>query len=96
MTNSNDPILEIAKTVSAIDERTKHMQSSIDKIENDYKSRIDDVEERITDIETWKSKAVSIAVAAAFLVSVIWSVGGDYVKSQMFPSHAEAHTIETK
>ena len=96
MTNSNDPILEIAKTVSAIDERTKHMQSSIDKIENDYKSRIDDVEERLTDIETWKSKVAGIAVTAALVVSVLWSVGGDYVKGQIFPSHAEAHTIETK
>ena len=96
MTNSNDPILEIAITVSAIDERTKHMQSSMDKIENDFKARLGDVEERLTDIETWKSKAVGIAVAAAFLVSALWSVGGDYVKSQIFSSTAESHNAAAK
>ncbi|ALR21898.1 hypothetical protein [Sphingobium baderi] len=96
MTNSHDPILEIAITVSAIDERTKHMQSSMDKIENDFKARLGGVEERLTDVEAWKSKAVGIAVAAAFLVSALWSVGGDYVKSQIFPSKAEAQITATE
>jgi len=95
MTTSNDPILDIAKTVSAIDERTKHMQRSMDKIENDYKTRLSDVEERLTDIEDWKSKAIGIACAAALLVSALWSFGGDYVKSELLPSKAES-LITTK
>lgn len=72
------------------------MQSSMDKIENDFKARLGGVEERLTDVEAWKSKAVGIAVAAAFLVSALWSVGGDYVKSQIFPSKAEAQITATE
>lgn len=84
MTMTNDTLFEIASKIAAVDERTKHIQTSVDKIENNFSNRMDNIEERLSVIEELKNKGLGIILAVSLIVGIVAPLAVDYVKDTLF------------
>ena len=83
---TNDNLFEIASKIAAVDERTKHILSSVDKIENNFSNRMDELEDRVGGLEDLKNKGLGIICAVSLIVSLIAPLASDYVKDKIFPT----------
>ncbi len=74
----------------------KNINHKLDEIRDDIKedlrnheSRLNGVETRITNMESWKKSAIAIAIAFSIAITAIWAIADDYVKDRLYGSHVE-------
>ncbi|CAN5119280.1 hypothetical protein BH10PLA2_BH10PLA2_00220 [soil metagenome] len=90
---STDPIIvEMSRTLGRVDAKVEALLDRFDRHELDTKNRLTGVESRLSFLEGFKGKLLTLAGAVSLVVSCVWAVGGPYIQAAIFPSNAIAST----
>lgn len=88
-------LLEMKEQIGRVDEKVIALDKKFDKLESllekkfdDHSDKHDKIEDRIGVLESAKNQIWAIAWAGAFVITMIWNVGGDYIKSSIFSPSA--------